>query len=59
MVMEYAPVKLKLCSTFMNSSSPTPIVAARVVTSEATRGGTTRDDGEIGKDLDDHSGDGE
>ncbi|GKC60585.1 hypothetical protein Tco_1088183 [Tanacetum coccineum] len=40
MIMEYAPVKLKLRPASKNSSSPTDIVAVGVVTSETTRVGT-------------------
>nr|GEV54858.1 hypothetical protein [Tanacetum cinerariifolium] len=45
-------------STSKNSSSPTTIVAAGAVTSEATGVGTARDDGQTGKEPDDHSGEG-
>nr|GEZ98316.1 hypothetical protein [Tanacetum cinerariifolium] len=41
--------------TSKSSSSPTAIVVARVVTGEATKIGSARDDGETGKEPDNHS----
>nr|GFB72431.1 hypothetical protein [Tanacetum cinerariifolium] len=57
-LLKHLTASSPLVVLFSGVSPPRDMVAAEVATIEAMGDGTTGDDGETGKELDDHSGDG-